>query len=525
MGRLADFTTGTYTGISPANVNASGGYAETLAGALTSFAANTLRRTDKGLLVEPSATNVMPNSAAVGGTFSNSSGTITVTNNAAAAPDGATTADRVDINRSGNDAFAIFSQDVSPPAGTYVPSIWLKARTAGDVGKQVYAVLHAGSQKAVTVVTLTDAWVRYTFGSQASPTQAFVGYAESGWTGSNATGPVSFLAWGLQATLNTLSSDIMTTGSASTRSADAVSFTVPAGNTLLTFTFDDDTTQDVSVTPGATYTVPTNLNRRYIKYIDGNGAASIAGTASTTLGAIGTAGSSTLAIKGNATATLGAIVSSGAAGALSRGQASVALGEIGAAGSASLKLAGTSAQQIGDVQVAAAGSVKIAATAAVTLGPVTTESAARADIAGSATIDIGEIGVTATGTGQSVNAGTATSTLGEIAVSSASRLAVIATVAQQIGPIAVSSGASAPVAASATIQIGAIATGSTASIRLQGQTLLSMGPIGVVSAARMTMSDFIVPSPFRTAHAPARRRVAVAPARARIIFAKEPRAC
>ena len=36
---------------------ASTGYAQTAAGTLTSFAANTLRRTDKGLLIEEARTN------------------------------------------------------------------------------------------------------------------------------------------------------------------------------------------------------------------------------------------------------------------------------------------------------------------------------------------------------------------------------------------------------------------------------------------------------------------------------------
>ena len=292
MARHADFTTGTYTGISPANVNASGGYAETLAGALTSFAANTLRRTDKGLLVEPSKQNVVLNSA-VGGwsSFNNGSGTVSITANAAAAPDGSTTAARVDISRSSTGDFAIAYQDISgAPAGTYAPAIWLKARTAGDVGKVIPAVLHGGSQRAVTSITLTAAWVRYPLGSQASPAQMFIGYAESGWTGSNMTGAASFLAWGGQAELNSLSSDILTTSAFATRSADAVSFTVPSGVTVLTFTFDDNSTQTASVTPGATYTIPTSLNRPYIKYIDGNGAAGPTYTLAVTSAGVAVAG-------------------------------------------------------------------------------------------------------------------------------------------------------------------------------------------------------------------------------------------
>lgn len=53
-----------------------------------------------------------------------------------------------------------------------------------------------------------------------------------------------------------------------TRAADAVSFTIPTGMTLLRYTFDDNSTQDVAVTAGA-YTVPTDLNRAHIKRIAG----------------------------------------------------------------------------------------------------------------------------------------------------------------------------------------------------------------------------------------------------------------
>jgi hypothetical protein len=67
---------------------------------------------------------------------------------------------------------------------------------------------------------------------------------------------------------------MMTLGSASigsyspgVRAVDAYSFIVPAGIHRLTYTFDDNTTQMVSVWPGMHYTIPTNLTRRWIKKI------------------------------------------------------------------------------------------------------------------------------------------------------------------------------------------------------------------------------------------------------------------
>jgi hypothetical protein len=64
------------------------------------------------------------------------------------------------------------------------------------------------------------------------------------------------------------SSTIMTSGSAATRAADQLSFNIPSGVNKLRYTFDNLSTQDVDVTNGS-YTVPTNLNRPWIKNIQG----------------------------------------------------------------------------------------------------------------------------------------------------------------------------------------------------------------------------------------------------------------
>jgi hypothetical protein len=53
------------------------------------------------------------------------------------------------------------------------------------------------------------------------------------------------------------------------RQADVLSFTVPSGTGRLTYTFDDLSTQEVTVLAGP-YTVPTNLNRPRIRQIAGS---------------------------------------------------------------------------------------------------------------------------------------------------------------------------------------------------------------------------------------------------------------
>lgn len=62
------------------------------------------------------------------------------------------------------------------------------------------------------------------------------------------------------------SSAIRTTSSTVTRAADQLSFAIPSGVQTLRYTFDDDSTQDVSATSGS-YVVPTNLHRAFIKRI------------------------------------------------------------------------------------------------------------------------------------------------------------------------------------------------------------------------------------------------------------------
>ena len=65
---------------------------------------------------------------------------------------------------------------------------------------------------------------------------------------------------------STYSSDIPTTGTPATRAADLLMLDIPDGISSLRYTFDDNSTQDVVVSPGS-YTVPTNLNRPNIKRV------------------------------------------------------------------------------------------------------------------------------------------------------------------------------------------------------------------------------------------------------------------
>jgi hypothetical protein len=66
-----------------------------------------------------------------------------------------------------------------------------------------------------------------------------------------------------------MTSYIPTTTTAVTRAADSAVFTIPSGVGHLTYTFDDNSTQLVTVSAGS-YTIPTTLSRPNIKSIVGS---------------------------------------------------------------------------------------------------------------------------------------------------------------------------------------------------------------------------------------------------------------
>ena len=166
-----------------------------------------------GLLIEESRTNEFPYSE----DFSNSSWTkvnTTVTTNAATAPDGTSTANRLQIGATNG---VIYDNAVQGVASNSTISMWVKAVNPGT--DDVFRLASAGDLTAD--LTATNEWVRYTFTSSTN-TSSLHGIARPS---DNTAADV--YVWGAQfeegKTFPT--SYIPTAGATATRAVDVASIT------------------------------------------------------------------------------------------------------------------------------------------------------------------------------------------------------------------------------------------------------------------------------------------------------------
>ena len=128
---------------------------------------------------------------------------------------------------------------------------------------------------ATSLLSLGGDWYRISItvpAIQAGNASAYLVYLDSNTTrlpSYTGTSRVAY-AWAAQVEAGLVATSyVSTTTTTATRMADALSFTIPSGIGHLTYTFDDNSTQVVAVSAGA-YTVPTNLNRPWIKTIVGS---------------------------------------------------------------------------------------------------------------------------------------------------------------------------------------------------------------------------------------------------------------
>jgi hypothetical protein len=185
------------------------------------------------LLVEPAATNLALQSQTfdVSGTWApQNAGTgslPSVTANAVISPDGTQNAETVLLNRGAGNTLGDRSnleQTITlATSGTYIFSVYAKATTSGDVGKQI--LLRIGGGGALIAYTLTANWVRLTRTetSLASGSNIFQIGNRGGVTADNS---VSVDLWGAQVeTGSVATSYIPTTTGSVTRNTDVISLT------------------------------------------------------------------------------------------------------------------------------------------------------------------------------------------------------------------------------------------------------------------------------------------------------------
>lgn len=164
---------------------ASSGYAETVAGTLTSFGSNTLRRTDKGLLIEEARTNLILQSQ----TLDNAAWSATnaaVTANGVNAPDGTATADAL-IEQNGVGGTKTLSQSITKSANAllYAYSVYVKALGAGSARRLVMLLMNS--------LTTSGVYVTFDIGTQQTGTITAFG---SGFSVTGATATIQPMANG-----------------------------------------------------------------------------------------------------------------------------------------------------------------------------------------------------------------------------------------------------------------------------------------------------------------------------------------
>lgn len=243
------------------------------------------------LLYEPAATNQLPYSNGYAGWSTNNISYASGTG----APDGTTNATTLTDNATLTGHILIYHPTYA--GGIVTLSAYIKAGTLGFAGLLIrssstvrYSVLidlndgsfaddSVGASTTDTGYTIEDAgngFYRLSVTATMSAATIDVGCfgadsAAPAWDGDGnpqySGASDTWTVWGFQLEDGGKSTSlIQTAGSTGTRAADALSFTVPTGVTSLRYTFDDDSTQDVSVSVGA-YNVPTNLDRARIKRI------------------------------------------------------------------------------------------------------------------------------------------------------------------------------------------------------------------------------------------------------------------
>lgn len=244
IGALANTPNWTFT-------RASTGYAQTSGGVLVPFASGELRRTDKGVLIEGAGTNLCLQSQ----TFDNASWSkfeATVTANAASAPDGTLTADKIIADLASATLSNVNQSPTLTDSTDYTGSVYAKAgewswcfivmrskdsatETAAYFDLSNGVVGTAGSGITATITAMGNGWYRCSAKKNAGTGATAPRFRMGGTTADNTIAPTGdgtsgIYVWGAQLEAAAFpSSYIPTTTASATRAADSLSITGVTG--------------------------------------------------------------------------------------------------------------------------------------------------------------------------------------------------------------------------------------------------------------------------------------------------------
>ena len=226
---------------------ASTAYYTNSAGVLTSVASGVLRTGDRGSLIEGAGTNLCLQSQ----TFDNATwakSNVTVTADAAVAPDGTTTADRIEVTAAASTT--LYQQNITATATAATASIYVKngnlgasdcddflirnvttsTNIAGGKFDWTTGIFTASTGGTATVTSLANGWYRITISISSGITISDNLRFWVGAVGNTETAGQYFYGWGAQLEATAYASSyIPTTTASATRAADSLTVTGVTG--------------------------------------------------------------------------------------------------------------------------------------------------------------------------------------------------------------------------------------------------------------------------------------------------------
>ncbi len=224
----------------------------------------------RGILIEPATNNILIQTEKLDNGLVWVVSTYVITGDSATAPDGNMTSDTLTCTTGG----AVY-QAVVLTNSIHTCQIWAKAGTGSTIKIGVDEATYKGVTFNVSLGTITATDTNWSGTITAYPngwylctatrsTALTAGTCYFTLSSSDAI-TTTVYAWGAMLSVGATATYISVDMAAAPRDADQIAFTVPAGVSTIRCTFDDATTQDISVSPGALSLTSADLNETRLK--------------------------------------------------------------------------------------------------------------------------------------------------------------------------------------------------------------------------------------------------------------------